>query len=47
MQHSNSTFVLDRRLGAMTQAPVQVDYYRWLFEYSYWARDRVLAQLRS
>ena len=22
---------------------VTVDYYRWLYDYSYWARDRVLA----
>lgn len=25
--------------------PVTADYYRWLFDYSYWARDRVLAQV--
>jgi uncharacterized damage-inducible protein DinB len=24
---------------------VTVDYYRWLYDYSYWARDRVLAQV--
>lgn len=30
----------------MSQANlVSVDYYRWLFAYSYWARDRVLAQV--
>lgn len=30
----------------MSQATlVTVDYYRWLFDYSYWARDRVLAQV--
>ena len=26
-------------------SPVTVDYYRWLFDYSCWARDRVLAQV--
>jgi len=26
-------------------APVTVNYYRWLFDYGYWARDRVLAQV--
>jgi uncharacterized damage-inducible protein DinB len=30
----------------MSQANlVTVDYYRWLYDYSYWARDRVLAQV--
>ena len=30
----------------MSQANlVAVDYYRWLYDYSYWARDRVLAQV--
>jgi uncharacterized damage-inducible protein DinB len=30
----------------MSQANlVKVDYYRWLYDYSYWARDRVLAQV--
>src|SRR5437660_10491083 len=30
----------------MSQANlVTVDYYRWLYNYSYWARDRVLAQV--
>lgn len=24
---------------------VTVDYYRWLYDYSYWARDRILAQV--
>jgi uncharacterized damage-inducible protein DinB len=26
-------------------SPVTVSYYRWLFKYSYWARDRLLAQV--
>ena len=30
----------------MSQANlVTVEYYRWLYDYSYWARDRVLAQV--
>lgn len=30
----------------MSQAnPVTADHYRWLFDYSYWARDRVLSQV--